>query len=39
MPYVNIAQENSGLIDSYYADHGSGTPVVLIHGYPLDFLR
>jgi len=28
-------EENSGNIDLYYEDHGSGQPVVLIHGYPL----
>jgi non-heme chloroperoxidase len=35
MPYVSIGKENSGNIDLYYEDHGSGKPVVLIHGYPL----
>jgi non-heme chloroperoxidase len=35
MPYVNVGKENSGDIDLYYEDHGSGKPVVLIHGYPL----
>jgi non-heme chloroperoxidase len=35
MPYVTVGQENSGAIDLYYEDHGSGKPVVLIHGYPL----
>src|SRR5205809_6808350 len=35
MPYVNVGKENSGDIDLYYEDHGSGNPVVLIHGYPL----
>src|SRR5450759_789820 len=35
MPYVHVSQENSGDIDLYYEDHGSGKPVVLIHGYPL----
>jgi non-heme chloroperoxidase len=35
MPYVNVGTENSGDIDLYYEDHGSGKPVVLIHGYPL----
>jgi non-heme chloroperoxidase len=35
MPYVIVGKENSGNIDLYYEDHGSGKPVVLIHGYPL----
>lgn len=35
MPYVTVGKENSGNIDLYYEDHGSGQPVVLIHGYPL----
>ncbi|HZY46742.1 MAG TPA: alpha/beta hydrolase [Candidatus Bathyarchaeia archaeon] len=35
MPYVNVGKENSGNIDLYYEDHGSGKPIVLIHGYPL----
>src|SRR5579863_859682 len=35
MPYVTVGKENSGDIDLYYEDHGSGNPVVLIHGYPL----
>jgi len=35
MPYVSVGDENSGSIDLYYEDHGSGAPVVLIHGYPL----
>jgi non-heme chloroperoxidase len=35
MPYISVGKENSGSIDLYYEDHGSGTPVVLIHGYPL----
>jgi len=35
MPYVNVGKENSANIDLYYEDHGSGQPVVLIHGYPL----
>jgi len=36
MPYVTVGTENSGNIDLYYEDHGSGKPVVLIHGYPLN---
>jgi non-heme chloroperoxidase len=35
MPYVNVGEENSGRIQLYYEDHGSGKPVVLIHGFPL----
>jgi non-heme chloroperoxidase len=35
MPYITAGKENSGNIDLYYEDHGSGKPVVLIHGYPL----
>lgn len=35
MAYVTVDKENSGNIDLYYEDHGSGKPVVLIHGYPL----
>jgi peroxiredoxin len=36
MPYVRVGEENSADIELYYEDHGSGQPVVLIHGYPLD---
>ena len=35
MPYITVGKENSGNIDLYYEDHGSGEPIVLIHGYPL----
>ena len=35
MPHVTVGKENSGPIDLYYEDHGSGKPVVLIHGWPL----
>ncbi|WP_034263671.1 alpha/beta fold hydrolase [Actinospica robiniae] len=35
MPYATVGQENSGSIDLYYEDHGSGRPIVLIHGFPL----
>jgi non-heme chloroperoxidase len=35
VPYVYVGEENSGSIDLYYEDHGSGDPVVLIHGWPL----
>src|SRR5580692_12301704 len=33
--YVKVGQENSTPIELYYEDHGSGSPVVLIHGWPL----
>jgi non-heme chloroperoxidase len=33
--YINVGQENSTPIELYYEDHGSGKPVVLIHGWPL----
>jgi non-heme chloroperoxidase len=36
MPYVSVGTENSAAIELYYEDHGSGQPVVLIHGYPSD---
>src|SRR6202158_1494035 len=35
MSYVTVGKENSSNIDLYYEAHGSGQPVVLIHGYPL----
>ena len=35
MNYINIGKENSSNIDIYYEDHGTGKPVVLIHGWPL----
>lgn len=35
MPYVTVGQENSAPIELYYEDHGTGRPVVLIHGFPL----
>jgi non-heme chloroperoxidase len=35
MPAVTVGKENSADIEIYYEDHGTGQPVVLIHGYPL----
>ena len=35
MSYVTVGTENSTDIRLYYEDHGSGAPVILIHGYPL----
>ena len=36
MGYITVGQENTTPIELYYEDQGSGQPVVLIHGYPLD---
>jgi non-heme chloroperoxidase len=36
MPRIKVDTENSGDIELHYEDHGSGQPVLLIHGYPLD---
>src|SRR2546422_1157943 len=33
--YIKVGQENSTPIEVYYEDHGSGSPAVLIHGWPL----
>jgi pimeloyl-ACP methyl ester carboxylesterase len=35
MSTITVGKENSTPIDLYYEDHGSGSPVVLIHGWPL----
>jgi non-heme chloroperoxidase len=36
MNYIQVGQENSQPIEIYYEDHGFGSPVVLIHGWPLN---
>jgi non-heme chloroperoxidase len=36
MSYIKVGQENSQPIQLYYEDHGTGSPVVLIHGWPLN---
>jgi non-heme chloroperoxidase len=36
MGYITVGNENSTPVELYYEDQGSGQPVVLIHGYPLD---
>jgi non-heme chloroperoxidase len=36
MSFARVGRENSTSIDLYYEDHGSGPPVVLIHGWPLN---
>src|SRR5256885_5091736 len=35
MNTVTVGQENSAPTEIYYEDHGSGKPVVLVHGWPL----
>jgi non-heme chloroperoxidase len=35
MSYIDVGKENSTSIHLYYEDHGSGQPIVLVHGYPL----
>jgi non-heme chloroperoxidase len=36
MPSLIVGSENEVAIEIHYEDHGSGDPVVLIHGYPLN---
>jgi len=36
MGFITVAQENSTAVELFYEDHGTGQPVVLIHGFPLD---
>ena len=35
MARVSVSEGNDTSIDLYYEDHGSGQPVILIHGWPL----
>src|SRR5688572_14542673 len=35
MSMITVGKENSTPINLYYEDHGKGSPVVLIHGWPL----
>jgi hypothetical protein len=36
MPRITVGTENGAPIEIHYEDHGSGDPVVMVHGYPLD---
>jgi non-heme chloroperoxidase len=35
MPYLCVGEEDYEPVEIYYEDHGQGSPVVLIHGFPL----
>ncbi|HEX2575413.1 MAG TPA: alpha/beta hydrolase [Aquihabitans sp.] len=35
MGTITVGQENSEAIELHYEDHGTGQPVVLVHGFPL----
>src|SRR5262245_42678502 len=36
MPKLAVGSENNAPIEIHYEDHGSGDPVVMVHGYPLN---
>jgi non-heme chloroperoxidase len=36
MPRLTVGSENNSAIEIHYEDHGSGKPIVLVHGYPLN---
>src|SRR3712207_9323844 len=36
MAMITVGQENSAPIELRYEDQGSGDPVVLLHGWPVD---
>ncbi|ADZ09848.1 Chloride peroxidase [Methanobacterium lacus] len=36
MQYIEVGKENSKKIKLHYEDHGSGDPVLLVHGWPLN---
>src|SRR5207253_2236777 len=36
MGFITVGHENSTPVDLYYEDHGSGPPIVLVHGWPID---
>lgn len=35
MHYIEVGKENSATIDLHYQDHGTGKPIILLHGWPL----
>ena len=36
MHYIEVGKENAAPIDLHYQDHGTGKPVILLHGWPLN---
>ena len=36
MPFITVGSENETPIELHYNDSGTGKPVVLIHGWPLN---
>jgi non-heme chloroperoxidase len=36
MATITVGRENTTPIEIYYEDHGSGPPIVLLHGWPVD---
>ena len=36
MGIINVGAENTASTDLYYEDNGTGAPIVLLHGWPLD---
>jgi non-heme chloroperoxidase len=36
MPFIAVGEETLSNTNLYYEDHGTGQPVVLIHGWPLN---
>ncbi len=35
MHYIEVGKENEATIDLHYQDHGTGKPIILLHGWPL----
>jgi len=36
MGRITVGQQNSEAIGIYHEDHGTGQPVVLVHGHPMN---
>jgi non-heme chloroperoxidase len=35
MAFLTVGEQNATPVEIYYDDHGSGPPLVLVHGWPL----